>query len=79
MTDQQELWVITSVQDTTVIDPLQGASTGKLVRYRLFDGTAGQLKIPDAQFEPTTVENMINDAANKTLAVLSLKGPVIPD
>lgn len=69
------LWSVTNVTDTQIFVPGQGAVSGKKVTFKTGTGATSSIDVPDSEFDPDNIGNMVHDAATKIIQVQALRGP----
>lgn len=72
----QVKWTITSVTPTTGINAQGTPAKGQNVTYQLENGDSGTLFVPDAQYNPANVKQLVHEHAANTVAIKSLTGTV---
>lgn len=70
-----ELWKVINVVDTTMFIPGQGAVPAKKISFSTATGAKSTIDVPDSEFEPGNVANLIHEAASKIIDVQGLVGP----
>ena len=71
----EPLWTVTNVTDTQIFQPGQGAVSGKKVTFKTATGAISSIDIPDSEFNPDNVGDLVHDSATKIIQVQALTGP----
>jgi hypothetical protein len=74
MTNGDELWTVTGQQETTGQTESGSYAEGVKVTFRTRDGMVGSVFCPRALYSDAYVAQLINDYAEMSLRVSSLKG-----
>ena len=67
-------WEVTGQQETTGMNDAGQFVPGVRVSFRLKDGAAGSVFVPEAQYSPDRVAALVAVRAAKMLAVSGLRG-----
>lgn len=78
MNEQNELWKVERITDTTILSTGVGSVQAKRVDFKVIDGTRSFITVNVDEFTPERVAELINEAAAKIIAVAALVGPVVP-
>lgn len=73
---ETQRWTITGTQETTGLTDQGTPAKGVLVSFKLDDGTAGTVFVPDTAFTPAHVTALVAARAASLVGVKGLTGTV---
>lgn len=73
--DNQALWEVTNISDTTTFSPESGPVPSKKITFKTATGQISTLTVPDSEFDAANVSGQIHEMASKMIRILTLKGP----
>lgn len=76
MASAPQSWTITGTSETTGVNDQGMPTRGVSVSFKLDDGTAGTVFVPDASFTPAAVTAAVQARASALVGVKGLTGTV---